>query len=45
MPRLSTSPISARIGDTLADLVQDILDALLPTPEPEPIPVRAKERR
>lgn len=45
MPRPLKSTILVRLGGAIADLVQNVIDAVLPEPEPDPIPVRVKERR
>ena len=45
MPRPSIQAGLARLGDSLAGLVEKALDALVPPPEPKRIPVRAQERR
>ncbi len=45
MPRPRKSTILVRLGGAIADLLQDLIDTVLPEPEPDPIPVRVKERR
>ena len=45
MPRPSKPTVLARLGEAVADLVQNVFDTLRPRPKPDPIPVRVRERR
>lgn len=45
MPRAQKPTVLERLGEAIADLVQDVLGTILPSPEPKRIPVRVRDRR